>query len=79
MRRQRAQDALMQSRHAAAAREAHIELDEIGQLDADAAKPDGETRRLIFRQFDVGAGAAQPGEKPLRPHGIEQFDGRQIE
>ena len=69
----------MQNRHAAAAREARIELDEIGQLDADAAEADRETRRLIFRQFDIGAGAAQPCEKPLRPDGIEQFDRRQIE
>ena len=56
-----------------------IELHEVFQSHADAAKADGKAGGLVRRQLRFHLGAAEAHQQPRRPDGIEQAYGRHIE
>ena len=63
----------------AAIGKAGVELHEVAQRDADAAKPDGEARRFVARQVRRHAGLAEAGGQPRRADRVEQAHGRHVE
>ena len=56
-----------------------IEQRQILQRDADATEPHRQSRRLVLRQHQIGAGLLQPRRQPARADAIEQRDRGNVE
>ena len=60
-------------------RDAGVQHDQIGQLDADPAESDRKPRRLAFRQHQRGARLGEPRGQAARADLIEHRERRQVE